>query len=778
MRWMSISASPGTKRQHTVGLIAFLVVAAAQAAASGAGHDTGNRGGDCDGSPVLIGVNAQGRFCDGIPRLERRSPLGTATLEIAPVAADAGRCMADLSIVSHGIRSRLWRQEAREFLISDVDRVILIAGPDAEGPPPVVRVLDFTGAELWHATAPGLSDPRLSPDGASLAYRTPESLVQLDLRTLRAHSYPRGYLFALGPAGLLAGLAAAPSVDPVGSTDEGSWDLFIGRDGQVLDTYHLRALTPLRMVFSPDAQAVYILDRETLQCVSRRDGARTQLLSAPLGARLRDLRVHGDALAVGIRHERGDGWAGEIALISPAGVVLSRQWGTEDGRACGSASRAAAASGSAEDAGSRILPWPFTPAQGHPIGNTYGEYQNYGGAGYLHPGIDLFGAPGQAVHAVHAGQVKAVLTTGGDWYWRVATADTVTSGYSTGYLYAHLEQQSIAVDVGDMVTAGQYLGELVEWPIYDFTHCHFARIRDVGMQWYGSWLTPDNPHLDFTGHADPDPPIFESAHGSDWLAFCTNQTSTYLNPMALHGEVDIIAHVSDPIGTPWNCSVREIRYSIYPTGHPSLPVVDDKLAVYFDMWSDMYAGGSHDPFLVELLYKRDGVCQTQGDYDYREFYHIITNSDGNQVYENSDLWEAWDTSLVPDTEYIVEVTAWDVAGNSATVSMPVRVSNGGTASVAAGEGPWLAPIRWQAGLPGAAVEIAFQTARAGYVDLSVHDVLGRRIAHVVDGELAAGSHAVTWNGRDAAGHSVAPGAYFLHLITPSGKGSRKIAVVR
>jgi hypothetical protein len=752
----------------TAARIALLAAAAggsaAQVAAAG------------DATLAQIQVNAQGRFCNQVPSLERHSPLGTCALAIEPLAADGSHCIANLGIAARHERFRLLRQEGSEFLISDVGRLVIVDGPDADAPPSVLRVLDFAGAELWRAEVAGFANPQLSPDGAYLAYRTRAGLVQLDLQSCRTWSYPIGYLFAQGPDGLLAVLAPAHRGHPAGAGDDAGWKLLIGRRGEVQQEFPVGTATPLRMAFSPAGEAVLLLERESLQRVTLGDGTRTSLFSAPPGARLRDLRVGGDAIAVGIRHPRGDGCAGEIALVSPAGEVLDRRPGPEELRAP-APDRGAAAGLPEPSAGGRALPWPFTPPHGHPIGNTYGEYQNYGGAGYMHPGVDLFGDPGQAVYAVHAGQVKAVLTTSGQWHWRVAVADTATTGYSTGYLYAHLDEPSIAVDVGDNVTLGQYLGNLVEWPSYNFTHCHFARIRDSGAQWYGNWLCTDNPHLDFTGHVDPDPPLFEHAHGTDWFAFCTNQTSTYLSPTALRGQVDIIAHVGDVIGSDWVCTVQEIRYSIYPTGHPSLPVVDDKLAVYYDMWLDTYPGGPQDPFLVELLYKRDSVCRTEGDYDHREFYHIITNSDGNQIYEDSDLWEAWDTSQCPDTEYIVEVTAWDVAGNAATVSMPVRVSNGGVASVSTEPGARLAPIR-QVASSGAAFEIAFETAQAGHVGLTVHDLLGRQISRVVDGEVPPGPHTARWNGRDARGRPVDPGAYFIRLTTPSGDDRRRVLIVR
>lgn len=105
-------------------------------------------------------------------------------------------------------------------------------------------------------------------------------------------------------------------------------------------------------------------------------------------------------------------------------------------------------------------------------------------------------------------------------------------------------------------------------------------------------------------------------------------------------------------------------------------MISDKLAVNFDMDLDTCQSGPVGPLLVDLLYKQDAVCQTYGDYDFREFFHIITNSDGDQVYEESDLLEAWDTTAVWDGNYVVQVTAADASGNSTTQSMVVTTVNG------------------------------------------------------------------------------------------------------
>lgn len=418
------------------------------------------------------------------------------------------------------------------------------------------------------------------------------------------------------------------------------------------------------------------------------------------------------------------------------------------------------------------------PNAQHAVGNTWGEYQNYGGTPYPHPGVDIFGTAGQGVYAVRSGVVKAVLSTGGDLYWRVAIGDSVTAGTCKGYLYAHLVQSSIAVHTGDLVITGQYIGNLVEWPIYNFTHCHFARIQQSGTQWNGSWLAVDNPHTTLLNQNDTRPPVFEPARGTDLLAFCNNETSTYQSPSSLHGAVDIICHVGDQIESSWVCSIQELRYTIYPINRPQYPLVNDKISVIFNMTIDYYAGGSDYLWLNTLLYKKDSTCNTQGDYDYREFYHILTNSDGDGVCEQSDQQEAWNTAALPDGQYVVKVRAIDAAGGAKSDSMVVTTVNGNPSSVAeAAAVPDIGPTAFPNPSSGD-VSIAFALPGADRVNLTIIDSAGRRVRTLVDARLEAGAHTLVWDGKDNHGRRVGSGSYTCALNTKEGRTSGKFVISR
>jgi hypothetical protein len=60
------------------------------------------------------------------------------------------------------------------------------------------------------------------------------------------------------------------------------------------------------------------------------------------------------------------------------------------------------------------------------------------------------------------------------------------------------------------------------------------------------------------------------------------------------------------------------------------------------------------------------------------------------------------------------------------------------------------------------------------VHLAVYDVNGRRVRTLVDGPMVPGSFEVVWDGRSDGGAATAAGVYFVRLLTPGEKLSRKI----
>jgi hypothetical protein len=74
--------------------------------------------------------------------------------------------------------------------------------------------------------------------------------------------------------------------------------------------------------------------------------------------------------------------------------------------------------------------------------------------------------------------------------------------------------------------------------------------------------------------------------------------------------------------------------------------------------------------------------------------------------------------------------------------------------------------------------IRFSLPSASHVSLEIFDILGRRVAALVDENLAAGEYSIIWNGVDKAGLAAASGVYFYRLSTEQGTRQAKMTLLR
>ncbi len=317
------------------------------------------------------------------------------------------------------------------------------------------------------------------------------------------------------------------------------------------------------------------------------------------------------------------------------------------------------------------IPWPVKPTSPtHEIGNSYGEFQNYGGDSYLHPGLDVLVPDGTPVYAVRSGWVKAVMTTHAELHWRAAIGDSPGTEECEGWLYAHLDQSTIAVAEGDYVEEGDYLGEIVYWPGYDFHHIHFVKIRNSGQPWASDWEFIANPLDELEGIIDLFPPTVRPCYGEYKFAFFENGTHIYFSPGApVSGDVDILARLHDINNSPsWGLAPYSISYEIY----------NDTLTTGL-IHSLTFTGRLLDE-IVSVTYQRDAEFYTQGNYSMRDFYFIITNTDGDSVIEISDTTGCWRTADFDNGDYWVKIFVHDrddleITDNLTIDSMQVTVYN-------------------------------------------------------------------------------------------------------
>jgi hypothetical protein len=67
-------------------------------------------------------------------------------------------------------------------------------------------------------------------------------------------------------------------------------------------------------------------------------------------------------------------------------------------------------------------------------------------------------------------------------------------------------------------------------------------------------------------------------------------------------------------------------------------------------------------------------------------------------------------------------------------------------------------------------------ATAAYADVSVYNLLGRRVATLLSGELAPGFYTTSWDGSDDRHVPVASGLYYLRIVATGAHGIHFSAV--
>jgi hypothetical protein len=425
------------------------------------------------------------------------------------------------------------------------------------------------------------------------------------------------------------------------------------------------------------------------------------------------------------------------------------------------------------------IPWPVAPTDAvHPLGNNWGEYQNYGGSGYYHNGIDVFPtAPGAPAYAVAHGWVKAWGTIQAEYHYRLAISDSPPSVRTRcpGWLYAHIDPNRTHKNVGDEVNVGDQIGYLVAWPVSGFDHTHFARISDTGATWNRfpdpTWWFTTNPLLIIQPVLDTVRPVIQDARSGQRFAFCRNNTNTYVNDLnTLTGDVDIVVRAYDKTGV--------------PTSNPTW----DKLVPYKYVWSARGSAASQPPTLgiifsgllptstvtnlTGVTFKETSPCQSLGDYDNRDYFVIATNNgDGDSTIDIRDTSGCWHTHNFPDDYYWIKVTVSDVVGNSTMDSIRVRTANGNGIAEEGISSSWHHLDVPTLTKVGANLSFSLDLPRSKPIRLELFDLSGRLEQQAFNGSLALGGHTLGFSPTQ-------PGVHLLVLTIGQDRIVHKMTVVR
>lgn len=74
--------------------------------------------------------------------------------------------------------------------------------------------------------------------------------------------------------------------------------------------------------------------------------------------------------------------------------------------------------------------------------------------------------------------------------------------------------------------------------------------------------------------------------------------------------------------------------------------------------------------------------------------------------------------------------------------------------------------------------IRYDVREKGRVTLRIYDAAGRLVRTLFDGVNDAGSHSVTWDGRNNSGSAAASGIYFYRMAAPGFTRTRKMVLLR
>jgi hypothetical protein len=74
--------------------------------------------------------------------------------------------------------------------------------------------------------------------------------------------------------------------------------------------------------------------------------------------------------------------------------------------------------------------------------------------------------------------------------------------------------------------------------------------------------------------------------------------------------------------------------------------------------------------------------------------------------------------------------------------------------------------------------ITYSLAKAGNVTIEVYNVLGKRVAVLVNQQQIAGTHSLVWNSQNNNGSKVGSGVYFMKMVSGSFSQTKKMVLIK
>ena len=452
--------------------------------------------------------------------------------------------------------------------------------------------------------------------------------------------------------------------------------ILLYKKSELIRTINLDMELPRKVIIAPKHSIVGVIDKYNLIVYSTISG--DIIFEDQIGGEFsfRDLKIVDDKIIAGIHKRNKEESTGSFRVYNLNGNLLNENLGETKSLKNYSKLNLQQKSQSGYDP----IPWPFFPFDSmRTVWNHYEQHMGLGGNdSYLHQGLDLITPIGEPTFSVIAGYVKLVLTLGGASYWRTAVSDTQVAGISDGWLSAHLIESTIQFDIGDTVQVHDYLGDIIEWSS-TWGHIHFVEIKDSGLVWFyadDEWGINFNPMLALQPYPDTTAPYIDPVFGWSKFAFAINESAIYLQPDSLFGEIDIIVKVVDYAGdSEWQQPAYTTWYTIKRISDNEI-IKPKTLGHILNHKYPFYDGGNYQPY-AGVIYQRDNTLPPSGwSNEQRNYYHNLTNSNGDSLVELSEKALAFDTDNFQDGDYRIIVEVYDEAGNFDIDSMDVQFKNG------------------------------------------------------------------------------------------------------
>ncbi|KAL1914435.1 uncharacterized protein VTP21DRAFT_8887 [Calcarisporiella thermophila] len=357
------------------------------------------------------------------------------------------------------------------------------------------------------------------------------------------------------------------------------------------------------------------------------------------------------------------------------------------------------------------VPWPIADPNGQwpprntdMIGNLMENYQEFGGPGYWHNGLDIRNDvtrldpnhAGEVRSPVDGKVVKIVNYNQGNLYWSFMIQDT----YGFVWQFHHVDSSTYRFRVGDNVRKGDIIGSVILWPERwngaNYHHIHL----NVAIP-HPQWTSIPKPYVDGWRYINPillfnnGNYVDQNKPKSEGLLYIlpnggssTIGVSDGRNAPTVSGKIDVAIELSDIFsspnsvsGTPYPQSLFELAYRIEPssgTGNATyVPFVRfaQNPPAQSTRCSPNLTVSCQEQSLRTIYKERfssnGNQKTTRFNYSSRRFYFTVTNVLRGEFSEDGAL----DTTKFPNGKYRITVIAKNEWKQSLEVSGDIVIKN-------------------------------------------------------------------------------------------------------